>query len=85
MSRPFRTHFLSGVVALLLVALTTSCFSFRGQLPGALRNDLSDDQVQAISSFEFEEESSTTYYVHGLFGATDPDELERLVLKAAKE
>lgn len=75
---------LTAFVSLLVVALASSaCFTFRATMPGAVRNDIDEEELEDVGTLD--EDFTHTYFVHGAFGAPAEDILKKRMLQAAAE
>ena len=66
---------IGSLVMTLMVALGGGCFTMSAKLPGTLRNDVSDLDVQTVGNAHME--LTQTYLLWGLVGAPPEDWIER--------
>jgi hypothetical protein len=74
---------LRGALLLLsTLALSTGCFTLRSDLPGTLRADLDDGDVEVLGDLDFE--VTQPYFAFGLIGTAQPNMFAREIEREAR-
>lgn len=68
---------------ILLGIATSGCFTFRATMPGAVRADVDERELEDVGPLD--EAFTHVYFVHGAIGAPADDILRERMLKAAAD